>query len=195
MVLLGRAIDEGRGVVIVINKYDLVDYFYKKHTLERMKDFMRKKFALGDLPILEISAINLGETKREELCETIIKVNQGWNRYCAPKLLTDCFLDFKGMERIPRVKGKVPILKKLIQVKARPPTFQVFANVKCGEVFGRTMMNKLRKEFDFAGVPLRLRFIIKKGTTKARSGKKMLLIDKEGDSENAEDEKGKVNVY
>jgi len=146
---------EGRGLVFVLAKWDLVEDPGAKlrefiELAERMLPQVR------GTPVIALSA----ETGRgvEKLMPALIKVHTDWSTKIKTRDLNDWL--HLAMERHspPAVNGKRIKPKYMAQTKARPPTFVLFSSRadQMPEQYRRYLVNSLRESFDLPGVPLRI---------------------------------------
>jgi GTP-binding protein len=146
---------EGRGLVFVLAKWDLVEDPQKT-----LKDFIehaeRMLPQVRGTPVIALSA----ETGRgvERLMPAVFKVHRDW----ATKIKTRDLNDWLGLalqrHPPPSVNGKRIKPKYMAQTKARPPTFVLFSSRadQMPEQYRRYLINSLRESFDMPGVPLRI---------------------------------------
>ena len=150
--IAGIAHEAGKGIIIVINKWDLVEK--ETHTLENYKKRVYEKLAyLSYAPILFISAYT-GQ-RVNKLYELINEVDKN-NRFRVPTgLLNDMLSEAIAITQPPSDKGKRLKVYYMTQVSIRPPTFVVFVNSKELMHFSylRYIENHLRKQFNFRGTP------------------------------------------
>lgn len=146
-----------KGVIILINKWDLV----KKET-NTMKEYeaeIRKKIApFTDVPILFISALT--KQRVHKTVETIMQVNENRNRRIKTSKLNELMLPVMEITPPPAIKGKYIKIKYVTQLPTRTPQFAFFANLPqyVKEPYKRFIENQLRKNFDFTGVPIEIYF-------------------------------------
>ena len=150
--IAGIAHEAGKGIIVVINKWDLVEK--ETHTLENYKKRVYEKLAyLSYAPILFISAYT-GQ-RVNKLYELINEVDKN-NRFRVPTgLLNDMLSEAIAITQPPSDKGKRLKVYYMTQVSIRPPTFVVFVNSKELMHFSylRYIENHLRKQFNFRGTP------------------------------------------
>lgn len=153
--IAGIAHEAGKGIIIVINKWDLVEK--ETHTLENYKKRVYEKLAyLSYAPILFISAYT-GQ-RVNKLYELINEVDKN-NRFRVPTgLLNDMLSEAIAITQPPSDKGKRLKVYYMTQVSIRPPTFVVFVNSKELMHFSylRYIENHLRKQFNFRGTPIHM---------------------------------------
>lgn len=153
--IAGIAHEAGKGIIVVINKWDLVEK--ETHTLENYKKRVYEKLAyLSYAPILFISAYT-GQ-RVNKLYELINEVDKN-NRFRVPTgLLNDMLSEAIAITQPPSDKGKRLKVYYMTQVSIRPPTFVVFVNSKELMHFSylRYIENHLRKQFNFRGTPIHM---------------------------------------
>ena len=154
--IAGEAERAGRGIVIVVNKWDLVKRqdpeFVKTFDLEARR---RLKF-LEYAPILHISA-RTGE-RMGKVLETIDKVAEA-RRLRVPTATLNKFIEGVTTQTPPSTKGKRHVrILYAAQVGVTPPTFVFFTNVATSLHFSyeRFLVNQLRERFGFMGTPIRV---------------------------------------
>ncbi len=153
--IAGFAHEAGKGVIIVVNKWDLV----KKdtHTMKKFEEDIRKEFKYLDYaPIIFVSA----KTKQRlhllpDLIETI-SLNQ--NLRITSSVLNDVILDAVAIHPTPTDKGKRLKIFYGTQVAVKPPTFVMFVNEEelMHFSYARFLENQIRKAFPFEGTPIRI---------------------------------------
>lgn len=146
-----------KGVVILINKWDLVEK--ETNTMKAYEAEIRKKIApFNDVPILFISALT--KQRIHKTIETIMMVNENRNRRIKTSKLNELMLPIIEITPPPAVKGKYIKIKYVTQLPTRTPQFAFFANLPqyVKEPYKRFIENQLRKNFDFSGVPIEIYF-------------------------------------
>lgn len=155
--ILRRVMDAGKGLVVVVNKWDLVDA--QEVTPGWVRSQMVRKFSsLMNYPVLFVSA----RTGRR-ISRLLPVCREVYGRYCQriPTGVLNRFLAqaVKGFQ-VPAVRGKHIRIKYVTQVGVCPPSFVFFCNfpgLVPGE-YKHYLENRLRGEVDFDGVPLRFSF-------------------------------------
>lgn len=146
-----------KGVVVLINKWDLVE----KET-NTMRDFeakIRKQIApFTDVPIVFISALT--KQRIYKAIETAVEVFENRKRRISTSKLNDTMLDIIKQNPPPATKGKYVKIKFCTQLPTRTPQFAFFANLPqyVKDPYKRFIENKLRSHFDFTGVPIVIYF-------------------------------------
>lgn len=150
-----KVLDEGRALVIAVNKWDIAD---KKEALERLNDKLATSLTQADgVPTVTISAIK--KRGLDKLLSAVIKVYERWNVRIPTAPLNKWFKDVQEANPAPLGKNKRRIkLKYITQAKTRPPSFYIFSSNPEGlpDSYLRYLTNQLRDTFNLRGVPLRI---------------------------------------
>lgn len=146
-----------KGVVILVNKWDLVDK--ETNTLRDFEAMIRKETEpFTDVPIVFISVL----TKQRvfKAIETAVKVFENRGKKIKTRELNDVMLPIIENMPPPAYKGKYVKIKFCMQLPTGHPQFAFFCNLPqyVREPYKRFIENKLRKEFDFSGVPISVYF-------------------------------------
>jgi GTP-binding protein len=155
--IINLAIRYGKGVVIMVNKWDLIEKDSK--TAKQYEDAIREKLAPNDyLPIIFTSVIN--KQRVFQTIEKAIMVYENKYKKIPTSQLNDIMLKVIDDYPPPSIKGKYIKIKYITQFPAKTPTFAFFCNLPqyIKEPYQRYLENKMREHFDFEGVPLRLFF-------------------------------------
>lgn len=149
-------VDEGRALVIAVNKWDVVDD--PQAALKRLSDRLETSLnqARG-LPTITLSAL----TGRglDKLMDAVQDVHEVWNRRIPTAQLNRWLEEVVSHHPPPALQGGRRIkIRYMTQAKARPPTFIIFASKpdELPESYSRYLVNGLRATFDMHGVPIRL---------------------------------------
>ncbi|MBX7245969.1 MAG: ribosome biogenesis GTPase Der [Candidatus Sumerlaeaceae bacterium] len=153
----GYAVDAGCGCIIVMNKWDAVEKDGKTadETTQKLRD------ALGFLrfaPILYASA-KTGQ-RVDKLFKMIGEVYEQYTREIDTRALNEFLQKTLAYLSPPMRSGKQLRIKYVTQTGTRPPTFTFFVNDP-GLIhfsYERYLLNQLRREFGFEGVPVKLRY-------------------------------------
>jgi GTP-binding protein len=155
--LISLAQKQSKGMVIMVNKWDLVEKDDK--TSDKMKKDMLEKMAPIDyVPIIFASVL---EKKRIfQVIEKAVKVFENKTKKVPTSELNDAMLPEIVHYPPPSLKGKMIQIKYVTQVGAKSPSFAFFCNLPqyIQESYTRFLENRLREKFDFEGVPIRLFF-------------------------------------
>lgn len=155
--IAGYAIDAGKSVVIVVNKWDTVEN--KDEEMKKFTQLIRSEFAfLSYAPIVFLSALT--KKRIHTLLPTVIKVYENSKREIKTSLLNDIIIDAYNLNLPPSYKGKRLKIYFSSQESTMPPKFVIRVNNK-GLVhfsYERYLENKIRESFDFEGVPIIIKF-------------------------------------
>jgi GTP-binding protein len=155
--LFGLAQRNGKGVVIIVNKWDLIDK--DTHTAKEYEKLIKDKIApFTDVPVLFVSAL----TKKRVLkaLEVLMDVYASMTTKITTSKLNDFFLPIIERTPPPSIKGKYVKIKYITQLPTPCPSFAFFCNLPqyVPENYKRFLENKLRENFDFSGIPVRMYF-------------------------------------
>jgi GTP-binding protein len=142
-----------KGVVILINKWDLVEKDTK--TSKEFEERIREKLApFVDVPIVFTSALT--KQRVMKAIETANEVYQNKTKHIPTSKLNDVMLEIIQNYPPPSLKGKYVKIKFVTQIPGRAPAFAFFCNLPqyVKEPYKRFLENKLRENFDFSGVPI-----------------------------------------
>lgn len=153
-------VKEGRGVVFVLNKWDLIE---DKHKLmnNATKSVEENSPELKGCPIVPISAKD--GTNIDKLMKAVFNVFIDWNRHIPTSKLNQWLRLIESENPPPLFKGQTTRLKYMTQAKRRPPTFVLFTNSPDrleSTSYNRFIINRLRKDFNLQNTIVRL--ILKK---------------------------------
>ena len=157
MNIFGIAQKNRKGIVILVNKWDLVEK--ETNTMKQFENQIREKIALfSDVPILFISAL----TKQRILkaVETAMEVYENRKKRIKTSKLNEIMLPIIENTPPPALKGKYIKIKYCTQLPTVTPQFAFFCNLPqyVKEPYKRFIENQLRKNFDFTGVPIEVYF-------------------------------------
>jgi len=146
-----------KGVVIVVNKWDLVEKDHK--TIERFKDHILSRIApFTDVPLIFTSVTN--KQRIHKTLELANKVYENKTRQIPTSKLNEVLLPIIQDTPPPQVKGKYVKVKYITQLKTPFPSFALFCNFPqyIKEPYERFVVNKIRENFEFTGVPVQVYF-------------------------------------
>lgn len=153
--IAGYAYDAGKGIIIIVNKWDAVDKSDKK--FETLTKEIRAHFEyLSFAPILFVSAHT--RQRLNKLPELLEMVYENSQRRIQSSVLNDVVMDAVAMNPTPTDKGRRLKIYYMTQVAVGPPTFVVFVNdVELMHFsYERFLQNQLRQSFYFEGTPIKL---------------------------------------
>jgi len=149
-------IEEGRALVIAINKWDVVDN--PDVAMSRLRDRLETSMPqVRGVPCVTMSALagkGLGK-----LMDAVIEQHKTWNRRISTAKLNQWLEEVVSHHPPPALAGGRRLkIRYMTQAKARPPTFIIFASKpdELPEAYSRYLINGLREAFKLPGVPLRL---------------------------------------
>lgn len=155
--LIALAQRQGKGIVLMINKWDLIEK--DSGTSEKFKKVIQEKLAPIDyLPILFASVIN--KQRIYQVIEKAVEVYENKARKIPTSKLNDTLLPLIERNPPPSTKGKMVQIKYITQVTARFPSFAFFCNLPQYVLpsYQGYLENRIRENFTFEGVPIRLIF-------------------------------------
>ena len=150
-----HVVDEGRGLIVAVNKWDLVSDH--KAALARLRDRLETSLPqVRGVPTVTVSALR--RQRLDGLMDRVLSLHETWNRRIATGPLNRWLQGAVDAHPPPTAKGRRIRLRYITQVKARPPTFAVWVSQPeaLPESYERYLINGLRDAFDLAGVPLRI---------------------------------------
>jgi len=155
--LISLAIKNNKGIMIMVNKWDLIEKDHK--TMQTFKDDMTQK--LGEnkwIPIIFISAL----TKQRifQAMELAMKVYENKHRKVPTSKLNELLLPEIEKYPPPANKGKYIKIKYITQLPTKNPVFAFFCNLPqyIKSPYTRFLENRLRENFDFEGVPVKITY-------------------------------------
>lgn len=155
LVIARHIIDEGRAIVIAVNKWDVVED--GPAALKLMFDRMEISLPqIRGVPVVTLSAL----TSRgiHKLLPEVLSVYEIWNRRVPTGPLNRWLGVAVERHPPPIFHGRRLRVRYITQSKSRPPTFVVFTSQPKGmpESYTRYLTNGIREKFDFPGVPIRI---------------------------------------
>ena len=147
--------EEGRALVIAINKWDTVKD--KTKTMEDIEYRLRHSLAqLDGLPVVTMSALN--GKNLDKLMDEALRIYGLWNARISTAKLNRWLAVTESRHPAPAAQGRPNRMKYMTQVKTRPPTFAVWMSrpADLPDEYKRYLINALREEFELPGVPVRL---------------------------------------
>src|SRR5471030_2648947 len=146
-----------KGVVIVVNKWDLIEKNTK--TVKVFEETIRQKLEpFTDVPIVFTSVTE--KQRVLKVLETANHVYANRGKKVPTSKLNDVMLPIIENYPPPSLKGKYVKIKYITQIKGTSPMFAFFCNLPqyVKEPYQRFIENKLRENFDFTGVPIQIFF-------------------------------------
>ncbi len=146
---------EGRALVLALNKWDLVAN--PQARLKEIRADLEETLAqVRGVPMVPISAKS--GRGLDDLMQAVVAIHATWNRRVATAALNRWLQVVTERHPPPAVSGRRIKLKYLTQSKTRPPTFFLSCSrpEALPDAYKRYLVNGLREDFDLAGVPIRL---------------------------------------
>jgi len=143
-----------KGIVILVNKWDLVVEKDNKTIKQYEAEIRRQIEPFTDVPILFISALT--KQRIYKAIETAVDVYKNRSKRIKTSLLNDTLLPIIQNTPPPAYKGKYVKIKFITQLPTPQPQFAFFCNLPqyVREPYKRFLENQLRKHFNFHGVPV-----------------------------------------
>lgn len=146
---------EGRALVIAVNKWDLVRE--REERLAELREACQRLLPqVKGVALVMVSA--LSGKGLDKLMDAVLAADEVWNRRLPTHLLNQWLGAAVDAHTPPAVSGRRVKLRYMTQANARPPTFVVFCSQPKAlpDSYVRYLVNGLREAFDLPGVPIRL---------------------------------------
>ena len=155
--IAGYALEAGKAIVIVVNKWDTVEA--KDKEMKNWKEEIKYNFQF--IPYAKVVFLSALTKKRiHTLMPEIIKANENAHKKISTSALNNVITDAYALNLPPTYKGKRLKIYFSNQSNICPPTFNIQVNSK-GLIhfsYKRYLENKIRENFDFTGTPIVLNF-------------------------------------
>lgn len=155
--IFSLAARKGKGIVILVNKWDLVEK--ATNTARDYEEDLKKRIApFSDVPILFISAKD--KLRIHKAIEIALDVFEGKQRKIPTSKLNEVMLKAIESYHPPVVRGNSIKIKFVTQLPTRVPSFAFFCNYpdEIKQPYKNYLENQLRQHFNFKGIPIRLFF-------------------------------------
>ena len=155
--IAGIALEKGKGIVVAINKWDLLPEGQPKLGDNIIKDVKDQLYFINDAPIVTISA--LSKRNLFKIFNVCGEVYARWQTRISTSNLNNIIRDIISFQRLPSDgKGRFLNIYYVTQVGTAPPSFLFFVNDKklVDKPFERKVINELVNVGDFRGVPIRV---------------------------------------
>jgi GTPase len=153
--------EEGRALVLAVNKWDLVRD--RGPALARLREKLEESLpqlkGVGLVPVSGLTGMGL-----DALMQAVLTADTVWNKRVPTPALNRWLAAIQERHPPPVAGGRRLRLRYMTQANTRPPTFALFAS-KPGELpeaYRRYLVNTLRQDFDLPGTPIRL--MLRKGS-------------------------------
>jgi len=152
------AAENGKSLILAMNKWDLVKDKQSKTTAILEKRLKEDNPHLDHVPVMFMSAAS-GQ-RVHKLLDLVKTVNEPRRQLIPTAGLNRCLQEAVKRNHPPIVSGKQIRLNYCTQVQMGPPTFLIFSNYpeKIPETYRRYLSNRFREKFSFPGAPIRLVF-------------------------------------
>ncbi|XP_027331959.1 uncharacterized protein LOC113847204 isoform X2 [Abrus precatorius] len=160
VVIARRAVEEGRGLVVIVNKMDLLRGKHKSSSYEKVMEIVPQEIQtiipqVTGIPVVFISALE-GRGRTAVLHQVI----DTYEKWCSrlPTARLNRWLQKVMSRHSWKDQAAQPKLKYFTQVKARPPTFVAFVRGKTqlSDTDIRFLTKSLKEDFDLGGIPIRI---------------------------------------
>lgn len=155
--IFSLAVKKGKGIVVLVNKWDLVEK--ETNTAKDYEKQLKERFApFTDLPILFVSVTE--KTRIFRAVEAALEVYDNRLRKVPTAQLNEVMLAAVEAYHPPVARGNPVKIKYVTQLPTPVPSFAFFANFPddIKQPYKNYLENKLRENFNFKGVPVRLFF-------------------------------------
>ncbi len=157
LTIFSLAAKKGKGIVVLVNKWDLVQK--ETNTAKEYEKILKQRMApFNDVPILFISAKE--KTRILKAIEVGLDVYENRRRKVPTAQLNDILLKAIESYHPPVVRGHPVKIKYITQLPTVVPSFAFFSNFPddIKTPYKNYLENKLRENFKFTGVPVRIFF-------------------------------------
>ncbi|MGK2923724.1 MAG: ribosome biogenesis GTPase Der [Methyloceanibacter sp.] len=146
---------EGRALVIAVNKWDLVRE--RQQRLEELREMCQR--LLPQVKGVSLVTVSAKSGKGvDKLMDAVLAADEVWNKRLPTHALNDWLGAAVDAHPPPAPSGRRIKIRYMTQANARPPTFVAFCSLPKAlpESYVRYLVNGLRETFDLPGVPIRL---------------------------------------
>ncbi|MGH3431151.1 MAG: ribosome biogenesis GTPase Der, partial [Mycobacteriales bacterium] len=164
--IINMVVDSGRALVLVFNKWDLLD----EHRRDQLEKEIEREFGRAAwAPRVNISA----RTGRavDRLAPALRTALAGWDQRLSTSVLNNWLKDVVAEHPHPMRGGRQPKILFATQADIRPPRFVLFTSGFLEPSYRRFLERRLREDFGFEGTPIDIAMKIreKRGASKGRS--------------------------
>jgi GTP-binding protein len=156
MTIASMVEEEGRALVLAVNKWDLVTD--KQKVQRELREMLGVQ--LAQLPGVALAAVSAkAETGLDKLRDAVFTSYERWNRRVSTPELNRWLSGALDRHTPPATRGRRIKIRYMTQPSARPPTFIAFCSQPQGlpKSYLRYLTGSLREAFDLPGVPIRFR--------------------------------------
>jgi GTP-binding protein len=146
-----------KGIIVLVNKWDLIEKDTKS-TIHFELAIREKTAPFTDYHILFISATN--KQRIHKILELVQKVHENRTRKIPTPKLNEVMLEIIRVNPPPSLKGKYIRIKYVAQLPTHTPAFAFFCNLPqyVKDPYKRYLENRMREQFEFTGVPIKIFF-------------------------------------
>jgi GTP-binding protein len=157
LTIFSLAARKGKGVVVLVNKWDLVEKTTNT-AVEYEKKLKQRLAPFSDVPVIFISAKE--KVRIHKAIEVALQVFENRQRKVPTKKLNDIMLKAIETYHPPVIRGRSIKIKYITQLPTAVPSFAFFSNFpdEIKEPYKNYLENKLRENFQLTGVPVRIFF-------------------------------------
>jgi GTPase len=148
--IAARVAEAGRGLVVALNKWDLVPSEERDRLFQDLTEELR---IFPGTPVLRTSALQGRGVNR--IVPALLQVHEAWTKRVPTSEVNRVLQEAIAAHPPPRTAGRI---RYATQVSSRPSSFVVFGTGQQPASYRRYLENTLRKAFGFDGVPVRLTF-------------------------------------
>ena len=161
--IAGYAHEKGKGIVIAVNKWDLIDKDDRTHK-QFLENIRKELVFISYAPAVFVSALT-GQ-RVQNILDLVKEVSEKRKTRISTGILNNLIREAVAVSPPPSSKGKMLKIYYATQVGDKPPTFIMFVNNPKLVHFSykRYLENQLREAFDFTGTPIRIFFRERKGS-------------------------------
>ena len=147
--------EEGRALVLAVNKWDLIDE--RPRVLRELRAAVEKSMT-QTRGVAMVTCSALAGTNLDRLMEAVFAAHESWNRKISTADLNRWLEVMTTAHPPPISQGRAIRIRYMTQIKIRPPTFLMFVTKPADlpRTYLRYLVNGLRNAFDLPGVPIRI---------------------------------------
>ncbi len=160
LVIAHNVIEEGRALVLAVNKVDLLggtDQTTRQAAWKKLTDRLETSLTqVNGIPIVGFSA-RTGKGV-DALLPAVLKLHETWNKRVATPAFNRWLALATERNPPPMADGRRIRIRFGSQIKIRPPTFALFVSkpAELPESYARYLINRMREDFDMPGTPIRI---------------------------------------
>jgi GTP-binding protein len=167
LIIANMALEEGRALVIAVNKWDLVEERQKalRDIRQTAADKLADAVGVTVVPVSALSGRGI-----DELMDAVLSAHDTWNRRVPTAALNRWLEQALARHAPPAASGRRIRIRFMTQPSTRPPTFVAFCSKPADlpQSYVRYLVNSLREAFDLPGTPIR--FNLRKGENPYAAG-------------------------